>query len=210
MRSREELEQERQEDLKRVLEVEALLLLLLRRRAKKALAGKATATRKAALLFAAVEVTVIQGRHRAGDLALARTEAQVQAALGTDAQLHLSRRLAEQDILAAQSEAHAVTGRWLEGQLPDGRAFNPEWERRASWEADQAFNQARRDALDNLPKEMLAQLWLRWDTVGDTRVCPQCEMRDGDIVPASEGFDPPAPLHGNCRCTETVLGPDEV
>jgi hypothetical protein len=207
------LERERREDLKRIVEIEALLLLLMRKRIKTALEGDAKAAKKAALLFLAVQASVLQASERAVDLSLRRTLAQVEAATGVAPRVprvRVTRALAQQNATAAASEAHAVTSRYLESQLPDGRLFLPEIERRAAWEADRAFNEARRKVIDNLPEKVKAVLFLRWDTAGDKRVCDRCDKRDGDIVQASEGFHPPAPLHGMCRCSETILHKDEI
>jgi len=124
--------------------------------------------------------------------------------------VRVTRALAKQNATAAAAEAHAVTSRYLESQLPDGRLFLPEIERRAAWEATRAFNEARRGVIDNLPEKVKAVLFLRWDTAGDKRVCDRCDRLDGNTVPASEGFDPPAPLHGSCRCSETIIHMDEL
>ena len=40
--------------------------------------------------------------------------------------------------------------------------------------------------------------------------CAHAAIACGQIVQATEGFDPPAPLHGGCRCTETILTADEI
>lgn len=153
---------------------------------------------------------MLEARGKAARFAVQRTTAELRSALGESVALKPRwQRLRRLDRLAAEAEAHAVSSRYLESEMPGGRAFLPEFERRAAWEADQAFNQARRESLERLPKKLRDKLWLRWDTAGD-QVCPQCDKLDGRTVPIDEGFDPPAPLHGNCRCTETILTAAEV
>ncbi len=112
--------------------------------------------------------------------------------------------------LAAQAEAHAVSSRWLESRTKGGRAFVPQLERRAAWEAAQAFNETRRSEIAALHPRVKRALYLRWDTAGDRRVCDACMDMDGHIVRASVGFKTPAPLHAKCRCTETIITATEM
>ena len=42
------------------------------------------------------------------------------------------------------------------------------------------------------------EVWTRWATVEDERVCPECGPLDGLVWPVGEG--PAPPLHVNCRC----------
>jgi hypothetical protein len=46
---------------------------------------------------------------------------------------------------------------------------------------------------------LVAEVWTRWTTVEDERVCPECGPLEGLVWPADEG--PRPPLHVNCRCT---------
>jgi len=163
-----------------------------------------------------VRDSVIEARRFAAAWSLDRTREQLRSAIDWKPLQHpigtgqWEAALEREHMLAAISEGQAVSSRYLESNTPTGRPFKPAWERRASWEADQAFNEARRQAIGELPSRVQSMLWLRWDTAGDRRVCDDCDQMDGQIVPAREGFDKPAPRHGNCRCTETLLGPDEI
>jgi hypothetical protein len=192
------------------------LLLLLRRRGRRALQLQANDFVISQNLFEAVRLSVLEGRRLAQRLSLQRTLEQLQNAIGWDGPvgpgpfspgLH---ELTLQHQVAAQSEAHAVSSRFLESKTEGGRKFLPEWERRASWEADQAFNESRRRALLELPPRVRAELWLRWDTAGDDAVCPSCFEMEGHTVRASQGFDHPPPLHGKCRCSETIITAGEA
>lgn len=42
------------------------------------------------------------------------------------------------------------------------------------------------------------QVWTRWRTAEDERVCPECGPLDGLAWPDGEGPSPP--LHNHCRC----------
>jgi hypothetical protein len=43
-----------------------------------------------------------------------------------------------------------------------------------------------------------AQVWTRWETASDEKVCPVCGPYAGRVWRAGEGPEPP--LHPNCRC----------
>ncbi len=43
-----------------------------------------------------------------------------------------------------------------------------------------------------------AQVWTRWDTASDEKVCPICGPYAGRVWRAGDGPQPP--LHPNCRC----------
>jgi hypothetical protein len=47
-------------------------------------------------------------------------------------------------------------------------------------------------------RALVPEVWTRWATVEDERVCPECGPLDGQTWPAGEGPSPP--LHVNCRC----------
>ena len=47
-------------------------------------------------------------------------------------------------------------------------------------------------------RTLVPEVWTRWATVEDERVCPECGPLDGLVWPAGEG--PAPPLHVNCRC----------
>lgn len=185
------------------------MLLLMRRRSQKALRLRVATFIKSERLFEAIRSSVVEGRELAIEASLQRTREQL-TSIGYQQRVTVGRSFIGDSEIAARAEAHAVTSRWLESQVPDGRQFLPNLERRAAWEADQAFNQARREAIDRLPHRVKANLWLRWDTAGDRRVCPRCDRMDGQFARATEGFNPGAPLHGGCRCTETILAADEI
>lgn len=48
----------------------------------------------------------------------------------------------------------------------------------------------------------IGELWTRWETAGDERVCPECGPLDGVVWPAGEGPHPP--LHNQCRCARVI------
>ena len=43
-----------------------------------------------------------------------------------------------------------------------------------------------------------AQVWTRWETASDEKVCPICGPYAGRVWRAGDGPHPP--LHSNCRC----------
>ena len=43
-----------------------------------------------------------------------------------------------------------------------------------------------------------SQIWTRWETASDEKVCPVCGPYAGRVWRANEGPQPP--LHPNCRC----------
>jgi hypothetical protein len=45
---------------------------------------------------------------------------------------------------------------------------------------------------------LAGQIWTRWRTAEDERVCPECGPLDGQSWPTGEGPEPP--LHNHCRC----------
>jgi hypothetical protein len=45
---------------------------------------------------------------------------------------------------------------------------------------------------------LTGQIWTRWRTAEDERVCPECGPLDGQAWPSGEGPEPP--LHNHCRC----------
>ena len=47
-------------------------------------------------------------------------------------------------------------------------------------------------------RELVPEVWTRWATREDERVCPECGPLDGLVWPDGEG--PAPPLHVNCRC----------
>jgi hypothetical protein len=49
---------------------------------------------------------------------------------------------------------------------------------------------------------VIGQVWTRWETAEDERVCPECGPLDGKDWPAHEGPQPP--LHNLCRCARVV------
>lgn len=47
--------------------------------------------------------------------------------------------------------------------------------------------------------ERVGQVWTRWQTAEDERVCPECGPLDGHAWCTGDGPEPP--LHNHCRCT---------
>ena len=47
-------------------------------------------------------------------------------------------------------------------------------------------------------RTLIPEVWTRWATVEDERVCPECGPLDGLVWPVDAG--PTPPLHVNCRC----------
>lgn len=48
------------------------------------------------------------------------------------------------------------------------------------------------------PRDLTGEVWTRWRTAEDERVCPECGPLDGVAWPAGTGPEPP--LHNGCRC----------
>jgi len=217
------LEQQREEDLKRLLQAEAALLLLLRRRSKKALRRRVDAAIRADELYRSVRQSVIEGRRVAAAAARYRT---IQNLRLVGVSVEVSERavlqaLAKRDELAASRAGHGVTSRWLTGQLVDPdtaprarpKPFDLEFElgRTAASEAVDAFIEARNEVLARLPDRVAEQLLKRWQSMGDDRVCATCEQLDGEEVPVREEFPMgDAPIHPGCRCTFTVISISEA
>lgn len=47
-------------------------------------------------------------------------------------------------------------------------------------------------------RELEAEIWTRWETASDEKVCPICGPYTGHTWKQTEGPQPP--LHPNCRC----------
>lgn len=54
------------------------------------------------------------------------------------------------------------------------------------------------DIVDITHRIVEAQVWTRWETASDEKVCPVCGPYAGRVWRAAEGPQPP--LHPNCRC----------
>lgn len=52
--------------------------------------------------------------------------------------------------------------------------------------------------LTRAAQPLVGEIWTRWRTAEDERVCPECGPLDGQAWPAGEGPEPP--LHNHCRC----------
>ena len=54
------------------------------------------------------------------------------------------------------------------------------------------------DIVDISHRIVEAQVWTRWETATDEKVCPICGPYAGRVWRAADGPQPP--LHPNCRC----------
>lgn len=54
------------------------------------------------------------------------------------------------------------------------------------------------DIVEITPRILEAQVWTRWETASDEKVCPVCGPYAGRVWRADDGPQPP--LHPNCRC----------
>ena len=54
------------------------------------------------------------------------------------------------------------------------------------------------DVVEITHRVLDAQVWTRWETASDEKVCPVCGPYAGRVWRAGEGPEPP--LHPNCRC----------
>lgn len=70
------------------------------------------------------------------------------------------------------------------------------------------FTQSKQYAIEIVIGTIMAVLkekdarWLRWNTMEDERVCPECRSRNGEIYPFSEY---PSRPHYGCRCYPTMV-----
>ena len=64
--------------------------------------------------------------------------------------------------------------------------------------AAEAVERGLRAWVEMVRRALVPEVWTRWATVEDERVCPECGPLDGLVWPADEG--PRPPLHVNCRC----------
>ena len=212
-----QVQQEQAETRRQLLAVTAGLLLLLRRAVRQSPATgelRSDADRlyqelaRAYLVGRAAALNVAPWRV-AEELAVLVPGADVGALAANPELLEEARR--------ANRAARGYTNSWLRralGLADDGvalpgqaahEAMTGALRRGAETEAAQAFNQARRDAIDAAiernPRlvEILEQVW---DVAWCKGTCDECADLDGHSVPLGDDFpmgDPP--LHPNCGCT---------
>lgn len=193
---------------------EAALLLLLLRRRKDAIDSQDTLDSKAVALEIAIRQAVLDGRITSAAYGTAAAQAEL-SALGL--QLEVSR-------IGAIDEASGVFGRvsstsrrfadrWLELATDiDADFATRETTKRlgviSATDSSEAYNTAKTRGLAGANVE----LYKVWDATLDKRTCPVCESAHGDIVRLADSFPAgiPGAVHGNCRCSFTILQPDEV
>lgn len=188
------------------MEAEALILLLLLRRGKKSLSRRVGDSVKSEMLFGSVVSATLNGRKLATEASIERTREQLRS-IGVTSRISsdaIREAAAERARIAAERAAHGTTNRWLTSRLDDAAVFvlAKEAERIAVSEAVDAFAFARDEYVGQLPADVSDSLVKVWQSVGDKRTCPICDMLDGETVPVKEQFsrgDPP--VHSHCRCS---------
>lgn len=185
---------------------------MLRQAAKKALQVK-DVLRRADKLLEGSHAAILTGWRAATVSGLDSTLRQIDSAAGFS--LNLDRDWAWNKLeplaqASAARAAHGIVNRDISGALGQGTADGLRLESVATTEAATAYNATRDEVIGQLPKKVADELWVRRDTAGDRRVCDVCERASGQVAPASVGVQPKAPVHGRCRCTDTVISREEA
>jgi|GEM_PF-5803585 hypothetical protein len=210
--TQQEIDERRQEDLKRIVEAEAMLLLMLRGSVR-SVAGIKDPVRRSESLFGLAQSAIQSGWQTAAESSFAATSDQLLGAVGyrlPEAAEQVWDRLAQQAETSAARGAHGIVNRMLAEELGQGGKLGLNLEGVAASEAAEAYNRARDEVVARLPQHVRDELWLRRDTAGDRAVCGRCERLDGKIAPISVGISPLVPLHSKCRCTDTIISHDEA
>jgi SPP1 gp7 family putative phage head morphogenesis protein len=219
-RTQRQIEADAEATRRRQLAAEAAALLLLLQARDRALqAGVSLEAQAAALELELVEG--IQGARRiAAASGLRAAEAELLAAeIQADVSALSGMARAEAVTSRARSTAGRVSQRWLstaleaEGDaLAASQAATGAIQKRlgviATTETGESFNIAKKHAYGRAAPD----LWRVWDAAMDKRTCPICERAHGEIVRVNESFPSgePGSVHGNCRCTFTILTAEEV
>lgn len=212
-RTPEELDATRREDLRSIVEAEAALLLLMNRSTKTTPKRQTASQRSKDVMDRAEQVGKI-GWGMAVAASFETTSQQAFAAVGAEPEFGVDDVAGDLDDIASATiaqGAHAIAAAELAGEI-DGQSDNTAAKAAtvASVLAVTAFTRTRDAFVARLPKGKREELWVRRDTAGDRRVCPACDRMDGDTAPASVGLSPKAPLHPNCRCTDTLISREEA
>ena len=210
--TQQEIDERRQEDLKRIVEAEAMLLLMLRGSVR-SVAGIKDPVRRSESLFGLAQSAIQSGWQTAAESSFAATSDQLLGAVGyrlPEAAEQVWDRLAQQAETSAARGAHGIVNRMLAEELGQGGKLSLNLEGVAASESAEAYNRARDEVVARLPQHVRDELWLRRETAGDRNVCGRCERLDGKIAPVSVGISPLVPLHSKCRCTDTIISHDEA
>jgi hypothetical protein len=210
--TQQEIDERRQEDLKRIVEAEAMLLLLLRGSVR-SVSSIPDPVRRSEALFGLTQTAIQSGWQKAAESSFGATRDQLLGSVGyqiSDSAERAWERLAQQAETAAARGAHGIANRMLAEELGQGGKLGLNLEGVSASEAAEAYNRAREEVIDRLPQHIKDELWLRRDTAGDRAVCGRCERLDGRIAPMSVGISPMVPLHAKCRCTDTIISHDEA
>jgi hypothetical protein len=121
------------------------------------------------------------------------------------------------DVARARAAANALANQWaalalaaivtVQGAADVARAVGRTYDtmtgrasRTAATETVSAVNDELRRAATDLERETGRQLMRVWSAFLDNRVCPECAIRHGKMVPNGIAFDGEPPLHPLCRC----------
>lgn len=190
-----------------------MLLLMLRSWQKKT-TRISDPIERADVLLRGANASILTGWKAAAQASFLRTNQQLEAVgFGAGTGPSFGRvwgKLSDLAETSAARGAHGIVNRMLAEELGQGGKLGLNLEGVAASEAAEAYNRARDEVIDRLPKNVQDELWLRRETAGDRNVCGRCERLDGRIAPARVGISPRTPLHSKCRCTDSIISHDEA
>jgi hypothetical protein len=86
-----------------------------------------------------------------------------------------------------------------------GDSSRPQAETRNTWVRENVFDQVAdiavsivEDVVTVVHRILEPEIWTRWQTASDEKVCPICGPYAGRVWQEDDGPQPP--LHPNCRC----------
>lgn len=214
MRSQAELENQAEENNRRVKQAAeaAALLLFLRRSDALATAARSSLVAQAAEIRSRVDFGIREARMLARKSATDALRVEVEAAgLALPELLPATARLFY-DAARARLYASRYARSWLTvAQASSAATASAATAERlrttGKTEAASAFNEWRHDNVRLIPHVMRM-----WDARNDSRTCRACAAEDGTMVGANESFPlgEPGSVHPNCLCTWHLLTVEEV